>query len=1264
MKNKNMLILLSFPLILGENRLMFEDPPVAPASGTATAPDDDPPGFDVFRKKRVVGEAEQRVERRGIVKSAVSDRVVAGGVVEREDLAKDVENQKEVLNKLLTGMSDLTRISVLRRSGKINADKWDLTSKSGFETIKREWGPTGLGIYQSNRFFETLFGYLSQCSDDSFLGQIQDERVKNIYSNPLANLSELPKYTTKGFSNSIDFFVAIKEVVTKQDVAQMGTEKSKRSKSNLPGLDLVKDAVKSNVNAFTSACSNGDYMTAGVYVAGLYAMYKLYSSSKSKDDIKKALTWGAVLYAGNLLAQNAGYDILEKLGVKNKDQAVKDTPLAALWRVPGVPDIDKIDSNVYNKISFTNFNSLHEQYLNTNKDYPQFIDPALFPQAFPEFAGMSPLTLSRVKREKAGIMGKDNKYEYVGRQLYLLVSAMKFAYEKMVMRGGGKSLADILKDDETWKNAMVFEVMFSIEGYTHGFELDKTVKIDEKFQKRFHEMFEGRHMGEDVDVQPFKPGCYNGRILNFPIVLAVDSATNKYLIFSKADFIERGENPHNTLTLGKLPITGDASNEVDALKGAIGKKYEQLISLFKDGSGQSMDITNFKFDETGEFVGDLVYGAGDLSDSRVRNILGKDADTRPIKVSISSPDGLALEIRKMQGDKSIIVYVKDVSQNANILGEVALSKLASQEARGVVLTDFRLLVWFLPAGRLQYIDDNPDDNIFGIKIAGVSVDGSDIIKIKSDNGVFSFVDQGVEAKILQSVDFAHAFSEAATEDGQFKQTIKNFEKVIDNAPSSYFKHLFKSIPSWGTDATLSHWFRGIKLEQFSGSVPKLYMKAFLNSKKEAAQARFEYAVGKCTTFKDAQAAMGTTIKPSFDAIEHVMQNLNAMNLDKREDGEDWSKEEFNFNALRPLVEAGIENEDYKQWYGSFVDQMFARFGNDNLRERGAIVANKLISIFSFYTAPLAGPNLPAEEQGLRANYANYVADRILFGISQNNGFRNAYPGGPGGYWSTIIDTFDVYKNNPTTAEIVVADTNPVMRGFKSDDYVQIDDFLRANPSAPFPPNAILPRKDCTFQLITKAQYDAFRELMRGDVSNPDIAGTVVAVGTSGVVVRNRLMSFAGESGNSKSEIEKVFYQTMNNALDAVEKNMTKHGFPPKPDGFGKFRSQFSFQYSYSYPKVGDGKYLLTFPITYKFKQNQIVSEVKDVISNFSRVEQSGKTITRGYQERYISDRVASIIKNDLLSPSNRATYFKNTDTTAWEKIKKKGQSIYDWAVGI
>lgn len=1240
-----------------EKRLVFEDPPKEEKPAVKSGSEEKEPGAGGEPKpERQEAEAEVRREKAGIETKidTSKDRVLARTVVETSDLQAQIEKEKKLILENMLANLDEWKISILRRSKKINPDKWDFTSKEGLDLIKREWSI--LGITKGNApFYETkLFPLLSRSFDRSFLDQIDpsNKTVINAYRDPIGNLDNLGDKTGDGaYAASVDFFVAIKKIVTDQDLFQGKTEKGLQEKNQDPIFGEGTRIVRENIAKFKDAIKTRDYATAAVYVVGLWAMWKSYKSlpKDSQEKYSKYLFWGAALYAGNLFAKNAGIDIMKKLGFKDADAEVKGTPLAVLSRldIPGAKDVDY---TVFRDISFVNISDLYSKYKETNDPRIQFIDPNQFPEAFRDkkFEGLHPNDL----KKSTALSPKEKEYQRVGHELYKIVQALKEAFEKTMRPYYKKSFEEALRDG-VLKYSTVFDFMVALNSYAPEYRESKSIADlggSDKVKERLTEVFKDTHLGFEIDSGPEKPDLFKGTIMDYPVIIKRDSLHKQLIVFAKSDYDTAGGTPHVSLALATIPFTGNASGSVNTLKKEITTRMGNLTTMFVSNSKDTVALSEMEYHSDGYWYALLTYQRGNLL----------RGDQKPIQVRIRPGDGKSLTVTNLEGE--ILIHVEDVLNKGKLYGNLVLAQLVNQDAsKG---TDFTALSWMYRNKKLTFTDQDVSDKKFGLRIGDVNIDGSPTIEIEFDETKgYKFAKDDTEKKLLENHTFRHEMSESIGEDPKFKKSTQELKDLVEETPESYFIHLFQNIPSWFTQASWSNIFSGVDLSHFTGSVPKNHMLALIDAQKSLVLSNFELSFDKSTKLSDVAKNINSTISPAIDDFNRLIEKFSALNTKKADENTDWSKEDFDDSILLDLTSIGIEGRDYKVWYRKFINSVLAKYGTDDLRSGKASKAAQLIRIFAYYTAPLnsskfddapLSKSTDPKTTGYRlsAKYAEYVAGMMFRRLNQGR-VADQIPD-PGNFWDIV--PYSEFEKNPqaylSSHEFI--DTRTTLK--MSKEYTTFDDWLKMDDATrkTIPDDMIiLPRKSVTLQLSAPATP-------RRNEENKILAKLIAGRVPTGVPNQHAVYTEKLKLTDYEEEFRKKLYE-------AVEYLKKKYSTRVHADAFQEFLSSYSPAYQIdSNPAKNEIK--LTYGRHYssgpkgipKFvdKHPDMSLEISDLESYFV----TGGTVTLGDQLHSINTKVESIIQGKILAPQYFGRYFKKTGFA--RGAKEVWEDFKDWVWGL
>lgn len=1207
-------------------------------------------------KLREPGEAETARERGKIAmkREVKKERILAAREVETSELRDEMK--KEVA-AVMAYKIDKWKIAVIGRSNKIDATRWSssLGSQDGLVALREEWKE--LEIYEEDTFFKGLFAQLAKASDEDFL-QHRSDQEKIYYMDPTEHLEKL-KSIDPAFAEAVSFFLAVRDVAMKQDTWRENLGKNVQEKNELTIAEETTKVVKANLLKFRDALRDRDYATAGVYVVGIFAMYKAYNllPEGKRGTISKAFYWGAALGTAHLLAKNAGFDVLKKLGINSLDHDIKGTSLESLYHLR-IPEMTNVNDHTVRDAALININSLYQKYLLTNKPGShKFIDPALFPDSFKEFQGMSPAEID----QKGSLDLKQKNYEKTGQELYWLVVSMEKAYNKTLKAKYGKSFGEVIADDPTLSKSSVLDFATMMMNFANFGEDKQDITVSTEYSKKLRERFEPifTNIGFGMDSVEIKehPGAYYATIKGYPVVIRRDRDTKDYLIFDRGEFDKaNGVVDKTTGILGKIPYEGDATPLVREIEMAIDGKMATLVSMFVTGSKDSITIATPNF-ENGFWFSELTY-------KRAKIHKGENV---PVKVKIVSYDGNSLNIEHLNG--STLIHVQDVTDKANLHGSVALSQLVTQRETtvdGKSTTDFSPLMYFYKTGKLIFVDTNPDDHKFQIRIGNVKIEGKDSFEVEFDEntGTWKFTDDipDLEEKLLKDHTFRKELGETLMEDKRMKEAMQSLSDLVEHTPEAYLVHFFSSIPNWFKNATLHYPLRGIELKNITGPIAKNYMRMLLQAKKEAFRSSLASALDNAGKFADVQNKVGQTIVPAISGLEKLASTFAGLNTENYKKGDKFSEEGFMADILKPLMEVGINGEDYKDWYTKFVDTTFTDFGLDDIRQGRAIKAADLVKVFSYYTAAIDnedidGANLsllPADEKEkpdeyakmLRykkaAAYVNYVAGAISMRRGRTNNFEKEPVPNPTAWGLTSFKDFVP----EVTAEAVVegpklVDTTERIR--MTGDYIAFDDYLNA--------------ADTSGNGSNEDEKKDLRDKRRGDIILPRATAALkIKINTEDSKLFYELIGLA--PGMPLDKIEKLDFEKR---FEKMQKTKFEEKFIARwnaaltklderysgTEALTEQRTKYTFKYNLHHDSSVKGPDFsgVIFEVP---KENMLTEEMKRFEAKLGPLGKD-RTITAEVQKQIIDARIREILEESIVCEEYFEIYFNAK--TPWQQFK-------------
>ncbi|MDD3861893.1 MAG: hypothetical protein PHP74_03345, partial [Candidatus Gracilibacteria bacterium] len=647
------------------------------------------------------------------------------------------------------------------------------------------------------------------------------------------------------------------------------------------------------------------------------------------------------LYAANIFAKNAGYDLPKKLGLQDMDAEVKGTPLSKFYTLDP-ENMNKVKASTVASMAFVNLKELHDKYVETNDPSIHFMDPARFPDQFPEFKGMSPSCL-----KKTDLSHKEDDYKKAGQELYFFVKGIENSYDKTLYKETNVPFATALKDN-TLKASTVFALAMALSPFAADGESKNVLLRDDKayseMDTRIGNVLKDKKLSYSLEVTPDKNRGFNGFIMSYPVVIRVEESSKSYLVFAKSDYEGKGGNLHERKALARIPFEGEASGRVDELKKGITARMKDMVAIFADTNKNSVvDITNMDYHEDGNWYATLNYKESNIS----------SASTGPTQVIITTSNGKDVQVRLNDKYKRILLQVNDVTDTASIPRDGVMAQLSIQplSANGPDLTS---LGWFYRNKRLQIVDENPNDEFFDLKIGSISE--TQRMKYDKQNKTYFFVndegnrDTNAEKEIVKNSAYRRDVAEIIIKDPDFNKPIDSFKKLLDNAPAEYLGHFAKNFSTIFKDATWAEPFRGMRLENFTGSISKNYVLGLIDAQKGFVASKLQHRLEGVKDISEASKQIELISGAAFTQFDKLNDNFARMNGNMKTEGKDWSKIEFTVDVISELSSVGIESQNYKEWRQAFILKTFHAFGNDALRGSEAYQASDVVKVFDYYTS--------------------------------------------------------------------------------------------------------------------------------------------------------------------------------------------------------------------------------------------------------------------------------------------------------------------------
>lgn len=882
------------------------------------------------------------------------------------DQIDKIRKQMEHLQKNMSGNLAYWRMSIVGRSQEIDPKRWDCTTKPGIAEIQKDWRE--MGIYdQSPAGFldEVIFANLKKSADVDFVGK-QSTENKQLYLNPLKNIDKLDQLGDPVFAESVKFFAKMKEVAEQHDQYRKDQTENHQNYGEEPITATLGKALRDNGRAFMDALHNKDWTTAGAYVLGVWAMYRAYKSlpQDKQDTYSKWAFRGAAIYAAHIFAKNAGYNVLEKLGIKDLGYELANTSLDVLYEV--LPELKNVPPRVINATSMTNIGDLYKRYKETNDaDKRQWIDPARFRTEFPkEFDRMRPGDAFK----DGNLDSKQKSYKETGHQLYALVGGLEAAYNRIMKPHESKnfmSFEDAVLKDPTFSKSTILDFTIALRNY--NIEDKSAIKLLEareisNLSKRLHTVFDGQDMGVPNLESGGRPdGAINGTIMDFPVVFKRNTRDKTMLIVPRYVYEEKGGSFDATFdVIGKIPledieveegleeskpVSAAASASITAMRQKLVDTMSRKIAVFRDHGGF---LVNPQW-KGGHWQAKMSFNRR----------LPSGAIEQPIDVYvIPTNNGKGLQVVSTDPSKSsILVNIQNIEDDREAFGSVMLSHLVSQRSGGRAgVPDFTPLSWFNQKNKLLFRDSVPNDDFFEIKVGNVRIDGKEFIKIKMmPDGTFIFDDTGMEKKLLEHPAFQVELS-GAIADVEFEDLTKQWNDTIEATPQDFLFHFAGLFPNVFKKGTWGNMTRGVEAKFLTGSVPKNFTKALVKAQMSAIQAKFRLGMETADSLEKVDDLRSSIMMGGKAGMANALKELQRMNRENEEEGKEFSEDGFQA-VWENLIGATHKSNDYKGFYRAFMDKVFARYGIDDFSEGDALKASRLLEVFSYYTAVADNPEM-------------------------------------------------------------------------------------------------------------------------------------------------------------------------------------------------------------------------------------------------------------------------------------------------------------------
>lgn len=867
-------------------------------------------------------------------------------VLEKSKLAEMAEGEQK---KLIGGYERL-KVTIGTEAQKIHVEAHQTNSDSGLQKIYDDWN--GMGIPVNTPFYQTVFYTLKEGIDPNKNERLRDPEKKAWYMDPAQHLDKIAGEDPE-FAEAYKHYLFVEGFVRAQLDGHLGTLEEQRKIGKEPISEKLVDFARSNITEIQKAVKNRDYATMAVYGAGAYAIYKCYQEWFGGDKggtIKKALMIGGALYAGNIFMQNAGYDVMKMMGLKDQNEEVEGTPLASLFNL-NMKETEGLDAKVVLRMSEVNVKDLYGEFQKVPKDGYGFIDPNQFPSIFPEFRGVPSYNLGLGEKGLNDYIGNaDNKMsgrrrEYVkmGNQLYILALSMRSAYEKTIQAESGVPFEKALEDPTIGKGK-VRNFLEVIEAHAPS-SLDAPKDLD-KVEGALKGAFDG-DVGFSLDRFAEKAGHYQGTLLSYPVVYVYDSSSKSYRVYLKPNY--GGKDEPGTGFMARIPA--DPASPTAKLEGAkalakVEDKVEELVK--KNGKNDyAVKLEDGKWYATVKF-GSKAFG---IEERTIKN----EVTFGPL------------------GD------VVNFDNEKNALEGAILDKIMNQP-------EFAPLRPFANTKRVEI--KNVDDKK---KECSLIVGKSKIafsLKFEKDK----FVEAG-STEALKNPLFVKDYIEALNEDGGFEinTLVKEIESEFkEGIPENYVSHFINSLTGEVNPDALD----GFNLDIISGAAPEKFSQVILQSTKATAMYRLRSALYDAKKIGDIDTIRDKSLADMKTSLQSVLDVL-------RSHEEDWDRGEYMARVIDPLRKAGSISNEYSKHRAQVEGKVYslalpnAVLRKSDFSDKSHNAASELIGVFAYYTAgldyagldsltypptptPLVSSKLdPALEGHFRLNYFKYVESNLI-----------------------------------------------------------------------------------------------------------------------------------------------------------------------------------------------------------------------------------------------------------------------------------------------
>ncbi len=926
-------------------------------------------------------------------------------------------------------------LNIDRENTKINAQNWNAraTDPAGLKEVYNEFYK--LGIKDSNpTFYDQMFAILRNGASESNPYKNGLPQYKVLFMDPLNHSAEIEALPPKpGFvggalyMKAFQQLQAIQAVVLAQDKMQLATsdKQEKQDKDSLANgaVDLLKD----NINTFKTAIKNKDYATAGLYVVGVWAIYKSWQKlTDGKDGLKNKLIYAAAAYCGYEFAKNAGYDILKMAGIKDADYDVKGTPMEIMKRIlsknPKLNEETKdLDYHTVVKMADVNLKSLDDLYKKNNDPEIHFIDPAEFPGAFPDDvlrARPTKMGLGIGLKDGDGMNGiklgpNEKRYIELGQQIYKLAVAMRGIYDETLKKDEhqvdffGKSYEEALSSGNH-SLGKVRHLMSALDQYAGRAPGESFVgkELVEKVRQDMTEAFKSKPgLGLYIE-DKIAEGQFEGRVMGMPVIFVMSEDGKSYKAYLKNKY--QGKEVPGPNFMANIPVEGGPARDmaVDNVESNIKMRMAELLEPL---SKATPGYTPPRY-EGGEWVANITLAG--LPEFGV--------DAGPIKVTVKvAKDGKSLNMVDSTNNTRINVN-EDVNKQYPY-GVGLQQKITSQP-------EFHALRIFANVGEFKVT--GVDKNTMKVKVnLGKANMPVEFTYNRSTNS-FS-LDPAAEAALISNPTFGAELIENLGNDEEFElnKTLKDFKKMIaESCSESFVTYFFKSL----VGATKKDPLDGVNLDVFSGSVPEGFASMIIDSSKSEVMERLRHAVKGAGSMADVEKARVDVLQDFAVRMRTILETLKKSNAELTRKGENWDRDKFMDEVVGRVRCASSISSHYVQSKADFEYMVYGLNLPGLLTSKSDIggseshaAAAKLMGVYAYYTAhldkidldnlafpavphpPLLAQNDPALDGHYRVQYLEYVKDSIIGKASSQSDLSSIPLASARGFWG--IEEYEQWK---------------------------------------------------------------------------------------------------------------------------------------------------------------------------------------------------------------------------------------------------------------